>query len=266
MLISEKQIQILKGLAKYKYLTVSQIVDLGISPSIITMREYIRTLKNGELIKQTAYRGIIQQDGKNKSIRFEGLNFLNKDGVELLEKKYKVTNIKYPKNYKISFSNDYIHRVFIVSTCISFDKWKDKNDYAGRFLVDFHNSETTIKIDDKLTVKPDIIVNFNQTFAIIEIWAGLEKEYIISQLSKLTKAIASKKVSEFLQYDRIPRILNIFKDNGAMERVKQELKIDPYFTSAVNNGLFYFATIEQIKEKFNIWYDTNGKEIDISVF
>jgi hypothetical protein len=262
MLISEKQIQILKELSKYKYLTATQMVDLGISSSIITVRWCIRTLKKNELINQTSYGGIIQKNGKSQSVKFENLNFLDKNGVKFLQEA-NFDNIKHPKDYKLKFSNDYLHRVLIVSTCINFEKWRKEKDIKGRFLVDFHNSETTIKVDDKLTVKPDIIINFNQNFAIIEIWAGLEKEYILSQLSKLSKAPAIKKVSEFLEYDRIPRILNIFKDSGVMERVKQELRTDPYFENQLKIGLFCFATIEQIKLNFNFWQDINGKRIDI---
>lgn len=265
-MISDKQIQILKEISKYKYLTASQMVDLGISTSLITIRHCIRVLKSHELIKQASYGATIQKQEKSQVVRLENLNFLDKNGVKFLKESFDFDNIKYPRDYKLNFSNDYMHRILIVAACISFENWRKEKDIKGFFMVDFHNSETLIPIDEKLTVKPDVIVNFNQNFAIVEIWAGMEKEYIINQLSKLSKAIASKKVSEFLKYDRIPRILNVFKDKGVMERVKQELKADSYFESVVNKGLFHFATIEDIKRKFNFWQDIKGNWLDIESF
>jgi DNA-binding transcriptional ArsR family regulator len=266
MLISEKKIEILKALSKYKYLTVSQIIDLGITSSIETVRKYLTALKKDELINSTRYSGAVQQNDKSKIVKFEGLHFLDKKGVHFLQENFDFDNIKYPKNYKLAFSNDYLHRVLMISTCISFEKWRKEKDLKGGFLVDFHNSETTVKIDEKLIVKPDIVVSFNQNMAIVEVWAGFEKEYIVNQLSKLIKGVGTNKVSEFLKYDRTPRILNIFKDSGVMQRVRQELKTDPYFINAVNKGLFYFATMDDIKRKFNFWQDINENWLDIDTF
>lgn len=253
MLISDKKIEILKALSRYKYITASQVVELGISNSLDSMRKYLTDLKSRELVKSTAYSGVIQVNNKSKLMRYEDLYFLDKKGVKFLQKTYDLDNIKYPKNHKLSFSNDYVHRALMVSICISFDKWRKEKDIKGSFLIDFHNQETTIQIDDKLTVKPDIIINFDDTYYIIEVWAGTEKEYIINQLAKLTKALASKKVSEFLNYEKVPRVINVFKDPNTMERVKQELQTDTYFESAVSKGLFYFATFEDIKQHFEKW-------------
>lgn len=265
-MITDTQERILKALAKYKYLTVSQILDLGISTSLYTVRKYITTLQQSKLIKQSIYRQTIQETHKNKNIRLEGLNFLDTEGVKILKDNFDMENIKYPQKHKLSFSNDYFHRIYMVSACISFDLWLEKTKTDGSFLIDFHNSETTIKINDTTTLKPDIIVNFNGNYAILEVWAGVEKEYITSKLSKVFKAIASKKVSEFLNYEKAPRILNIFKDSDTMERVKHALKTTPFFENGVNKGLFCFITTDQIKENFNLWQDINGKTIDIEAF
>jgi hypothetical protein len=264
-MITEIQVKMLKALAKYKYLTVSQMVDLDISPSIDTIRKYCNVLKKEELVKQTGYRGTIQEAGRNKNIRYEGMIFLAKSGVDFLEG-LGLENIKYPKNYKIAFANDYIHRSCMISTCISFDKYLQKNELNGFTKIDFHNAETTIEISPKLTVKPDIIIGFNQNIFILEVWAGLEKEYILSQLQRLTKGLASKKISEFLEYDRLPRVVNIFRDVPTMERVKKELQAELFFESAVNKGLFYFATFENIKQDFSIWQDINGKNVEVATF
>jgi hypothetical protein len=253
MLISDKKIEILKALARYKYITASQVIELGISSSLDSMRKYLTDLKNKELVKSTAYSGVIQVNNKSKLIRYEDLYFLDKNGVHFLQKTYDLDDIKHPTNYKLNFSNDYVHRVLMVSICISFDKWRKEKDIKGSFLIDFHNQETLIKVDEKLTVKPDIIINFNGIYYIIEVWAGIEKEYITSKLGKLTKALATKKISEFLSYEKIPRIINVFKDPNTMERVKQELQTDSYFESAVSKGLFYFSTFEDIKQNFDNW-------------
>jgi hypothetical protein len=265
-MITYTQEQILKALAKYKYLTASQLVDLGISSSIITVRLYINKLQNQKLVKKSIYKQTIQENHKNKSVRLEGLNFLDTEGVKVLKNDLDLENIKYPQKHKLAFSNDYFHRVFMISTCISYDLWLEQTKQDGFFLIDFHNQETTIKITDDLTIKPDIILNFNQNYVIVEVWAGIDKDYIISKLSKLFKAIASKKVSEFLNYDRTPRILNVFKDPETMGRVKQSLKELPFFENAVNKGLFYFTTTDKIKENFNNWHDINSKVVDIQSF
>ena len=264
-MITYTQEKILKALARYKYLTASQFVDLGIC-NLITARQYISALKKLNLVNKAIYSQPITTNKKTINTRLEGLNFLDKEGVKLLKDAFDLDNIKYPKNYKLAFSNDYFHRIFMISACIAFDLWIEKTKKEGFFMIDFHNSETTIIINDDLTVKPDIIVNFNETYAILEVWAGTEKEYITNQLSKLFKAIASKRVSEFLNYSKSPRILNIFKDTDTMERVKHSIKTTSFFENAVNKGIFYFTSTDSIKENFNLWQDIDGKIIDIETF
>lgn len=264
-MITATQERILKALAKYKYLTASQLVELNIC-NFNTARQYVSALQKEKLVKKTIYSQPITNNQKTVNIRLEGLNFLDKDGVKLLKDKLKPDTIKYPKSYKLAFSNDYFHRIFMVSVCIAFDNWIEKNNKSGHFLIDYHNSETTIVVDEHLTVKPDIIVNFDSLFCIIEVWAGIEKEYIINQLANLTKAIASKKVSEFLDYPKAPRILNVFKDFNTLERVKSELKADNFFKYAVEKGLFYFITLDEIKQSFEKWQDINSNWVNITRF
>jgi hypothetical protein len=257
-MITNAQERILKALARYKYLTASHIADLGIC-NFNTARQYISALQKNKLIKKAIYSQPTTINAKTVNIRLEGLNFLDIAGVKLLKKSFDMDDIKYPQKYKLSFSNDYFHRIFMVSTCISFDKWLIDTNQEGYFLIDYHNSETTIKIDDISTVKPDIIINYNQNFTLVEVWAGTEKEYIVNQLSKLYKAVSTKKVNEFLKYDKGTRILNIFKDLPTMERVKQEIITDSYFKIAVEKGLFMFATLEEVKEDFNSFSGIDGE-------
>jgi hypothetical protein len=257
--ITAVQERILKALARYKYLTASQIVELGIC-NLTTARQYISALQKYKLTKKTIYSQPITVNTKNVNIRLEGLNFLDIAGVKLLKDNFDLDNIKYPQKYKLSFSNDYFHRIFMVSSCIAFDKWLTNTNQEGFFLVDFHNSETTVKITDTLTVKPDIIIDYNGTKCIVEVWAGIEKEYIVNQLSKFYKAVASRKINEHLKYDRGIRILNIFKDKPTLERVKQELMTDSYFAKANAKGLFLFATLEEVKADFDCFKDIRGVE------
>jgi len=251
------QERILKALARYKYLTASQIVDLGIC-NLTTARQYISALQKYKLTKKAIYSQPATINAKTVNIRLEGLNFLDIAGVKLLKDNFDLENIKYPQKYKLSFSNDYFHRIFMISSCIAFDKWIINTNQEGFFLIDFHNSETTVKITDTLTVKPDIIIDYNGTKCIVEVWAGIEKEYIVNQLSKFYKAVASKKINEHLKYDRGIRILNIFKDKPTLERVRQALKTDTYFDKANAKGLFMFATLEDIKADFDCFSDIEG--------
>jgi hypothetical protein len=261
-MITIVQEQILKALAKYKYLTASQIADLGIC-GFTTARQYISVLQKQRLIKKTIYSKPMTINYKTVNVRLEGLNFLDIAGVKLLKQNFELEKIKYPQKYKLSFANDYFHRIFMVSACISFDKWINATNQEGSFLIDFHNSETTIKITNELTVKPDIIIDYNGTKAIVEIWAGIEKEYIVSQLDKLYEAIASKKINEHLEYNKLIRVFNIFKDEAVLNRAKEELKSDNYFSEAVEKGLFVFATFEEVKADFNSFRDIKGVKFKI---
>jgi hypothetical protein len=128
---SVSQEKILRELADFQYLTVSQFVRLGITKS-----------KNG---MYKALRGVSDEHkpstlkiscNPNPAIgRLETVYYLSNIGVKhLVTLGLEVGDIKYPKRDSVSFASDYYHRIYTVDFFISLKNWAIGK---GKYLPDF---------------------------------------------------------------------------------------------------------------------------------
>ena len=112
------QERIIRQLASYKYLTVSQLTKLQVGHS---NRIYInlRLLVSAKLVKFCEYKALLRYGHQLERIYFltpKGASFLVENTPNL-----HYDNIRYPKSSTTLFTHDYFHRVSTINTHISFN-------------------------------------------------------------------------------------------------------------------------------------------------
>jgi hypothetical protein len=264
------KLNMLLALAKYKFLTNSHFLVLGFTPSLRTTQQYTTQLINAGYVKNVEYGNLIKKDDPFKDIKNEGLNFLTKKGVEFLEDRmaYDKEDIKYPPHQDVG-TGDYIHRVFIIFTLISYDKYCTLNNVKTDFKVDYHKHETLVLFKDKDVIKKiifDIVIIYKEKLYVIEVWQGKDKDYIMRKIKRLYKPLLEGYASSKFEYSKIPRMLHVFRYENIMEDIRGEILSNSYYSEGVKAGLFHFAHIDAINKNFGVWQNINGKQIEIRDF
>ena len=112
ILVSPTKERILRHLAEYKYLCVSQFVELGVTSSIQVCRRSLRELKNQlGFVDRMDVISISQSLGERiekKMVRQEGIFYLTKKGAEFIDEEMRIDirGIRYPKRKKKSSKKD----------------------------------------------------------------------------------------------------------------------------------------------------------------
>ena len=179
-MISATKEKILRFLAEYKYLTVSQLVgELNISLTPAKCRQYLRDLRRLEYVTKLTHMATPRGANKDtivRRVRHEDMHYLTKKGATFLDSLTELSfaDIRYARKIKHTLSNDYFHRMSTVSMNISFDYWIEENElhnpkylvyYDKRGLVEegeFFKSETRIDLKENRHYTPDVLVRFSK--------------------------------------------------------------------------------------------------------
>lgn len=119
----------LRAIAKYKYLTVSHILQLGISVSKDKSGKYLRSMrKDRKLVGRQTHYSVSPRFSDDKDFirkHYEDIHYLTRKGVRFLttHTNLESEHIHFPKNPSSYLANDYLHRISTISSHISFDKW-----------------------------------------------------------------------------------------------------------------------------------------------
>jgi hypothetical protein len=120
--------QMLRGLAQYKYFTVSHVIALGISKSKDRSRKYFLELMKEGMVNRQIHTSV-SENAKRKGFlqrtRHEYLRFLTKKGARFLDihTELDFAKIRFPKRPEKRLKNDYFHRVSTIFINISFNNW-----------------------------------------------------------------------------------------------------------------------------------------------
>jgi hypothetical protein len=265
LLMSGMQEKILRELATYKYLTVSQLVKLkvGVKNRIY---ENLTKLEDAGLVKYADYKALLRY-GK----QLERIHFLTPKGANLL-----VTNtpnshldhIRYPKSSTTLFTHDYFHRVSSINTQISFYNWLCNHKmqlitYANYFdvvgsrknhVTDPMHAVTRIEFGNGHFLDPDgigIYENNEQTkVTLIETYNGKNTKRVIEQLRKHIYVIKHGLASIKYNLEAPTRVCCTFENENAIKAVLKRLQNDPYFQFNNIEYYFFFGVAEQVWEDF----------------
>ena len=170
--ITETQLQILERLNEYRFLTVGQLLRLGVAKCRKTIDRAIRGLRSKKSLVNFSEFGTFPRLG-----RLPRINYLTKHGAETLAEYLQIESekISYPKGVKI-FSRDYFHRIETIDLhilartfCniheeegIEFDFFQAYFEHTGANhwgdpKKPKREAVNKIKIDEKTAIIPDCI-------------------------------------------------------------------------------------------------------------
>ena len=288
--LSQTKEQILRHLATYKYLTVSQLLqDLKVQLSPQKCRQYLNEMRTrqsltGRMACSAVPQGVNKQSMVRR-VRHEDLHYLTNKGAEFLDDSTELSlpDIRFARKLKTTLSNDYFHRISTVSINISFDKWVRKHGFHPLcFLVYYDKrgivkenedfkAETRLDFDDGRHYTPDVICAFDKDgepfLFVLEVYHGNRTTYAFEQLKKLFLIIEhhTQKIAEKARVSKTPRVLCVFDNDTLLENVRSKVKADSFFAREGLQELLYFNRDNQVWEDFGKdWQKMNGEKLDLS--
>lgn len=281
----------LRALGKYKYLTVSHILKLGISTSKDKTATYFRELQKdfGYVDRQIHYSTI--KDPTNclnlKRKRNEYLWHLTPKGAKFLDSYTDISlkDIRFPKRPREYLSNDYFHRVSTIFMHLAFDNWMQQSHYSNHKFLTYYNqdktaksrrfeSETRLQFKDGKHFSPDAICSYttpdNQPHIfVLEVYNSLGNNrinYVIQQLEKLFWTIdKTRKIEKRIDVNVVPRILCTLDNPKFLEGVLNRVQNNPFFWVEGIEDLLFFNLDRNVRGDFSGgWVNVECTEFRLS--
>ncbi len=233
-ILSNSQLKILKYLAMFKFLTTSQLIQLGVSNRKSNLSVMLKPLKDSRraLVGEMEF-AFIPTKG-----RLENFYFLKAKGQKvLIENQVLQSNdIKYPRGRSVVFTQDYFHRKYTIDAHIAclqdclandlqlifFDRYFDKigNNRVQKNL----QAKTRMELygeyiipDGALLIKSD---SQSRLFA-LELYNDKNVKRISAQIEKHISGIKESALCRTYNIEKGHRLLAIFTDNKTKESVKE---------------------------------------------
>jgi len=274
--INEAQLQILEALNTYRFLSVGQMISLGISKTKYSISKNTSVLLAGKKpLLAFADFGTFPSIG-----RLPRLYYLTKHGAEWLAEAFGVDaeDINHPKGVKI-FTREYFHRVATINLHISARKFTDSIkgmefdfyhtyfEHTGANHTRNPNTPkrqalTRITLQDR-TFIPDVIFSLHapdgvQWMFTAEIYRNHTTKRTYQQLEHHIQSLAESGISKAYQYPRAVRVLMVCEELGAMKALQKRIAEDPKFKPF--EAFILFKTTDDISRNFPAgWQSFTGQ-------
>lgn len=256
-IITPTQAKILEQVARYKFLTVSQMITLGVATQRSNLYTAIAPLRDTRrpLIKEIKF-GTDPRKGKLESfyhLTNRGKNDLLDNG--LLDEE----EIKLPKGTSSLFTSDYEHRKLTLNchiACalecqkkgvdlIQFDRYFDKtgNNRTGKNL----KAKTSINyLNGYIIADGSFLISKGKTSRLyaLELYNDRNTKRIISQLKKHMNGIKESALCHHFGIEKGHRVCSIFSNKGIMDAVMER------FDGENLTDYFFFKMYNQVAESF----------------
>jgi hypothetical protein len=268
--LTEKNIEFLRLLNQYRFLTNAQFLRLGLvkeQHSIYKIAARFATGKNPHVGKKDF--GFVWGKG-----RLPHLYYLKKRGARMLTEALRLDDDEvHYEGIRPPFVQDYLHRMAVIDFHIELDLFCQKYGCKLPFFHIYFDTEganrgtpaserlrrmTKVPLG-KYHLIPDGIFlvdtpdNKQRLFA-LEVYNGRDTKRVHKQLARHLQAQAEGAVA--LAYDlRLPcRVLLLFETENAMQAVMKRIREDSVFGES--ERYFAFSTLEAIREDFarNWWF------------
>lgn len=276
MVISEKKEEILTHLAKYKFLTVSQLETLGVSS-----KQYLqKTLK---ILRETKLTNRLEYAFTAKLGKFEDIHFLTARAAAAIAQGgiMEIEQIQVPSNSQPLFYNDYIHRIRTVDCQISFDLWTAKTERTGIFFETyFHKvgshrkkaqtgilqAKTRLYFDNSKYFEPDGVFMYeneqgDKTLATIEICNNRDTKKIENQVKNHLLAFQNGLAKKKYEHDKGNYILFVFSEPDIMKLTIDRLLKIPSIMKA--ESFLLFKSLDRL-DPFGVdWVTLTGEFVEL---
>lgn len=280
ILITGMQEKILRELATYKFLTVSQLIKLNVG---IKNRIYenLKKLVDAGLVKYADYKALLRYGNQ-----LERIHFLTAKGATLLVENtpnLHLDSIRYPKSSTTLFTHDYFHRVSSINTQISFMQWLSNYNFP---LIAYHSyfdmvgsrkkhshspmyAVTRIDFGNGHFLDPDGIGvyenNEKAKITLFETYNGNDSKRVIEQLRKHLYVIKHGLAAEKYKVEAPTRVCCTFENYAALQNVLKRIEKDPYFQFDGLEFYVFFGVAEQVWQDFErSFYNIFGVKVHMS--
>ena len=270
--ISEKKEEILTLLAKYKFLTVSQLETLGVSS-----KQYLqKTLK---VLRETKLTNRIEYAFTAKLGKFEDIHFLTSRGATAIAQGgiMNIEEIQVPSNSQPIFFNDYVHRIRTVDCQIAFDQWTAQTGRTSVFFECYYHkigsnrkkaqtgvlqAKTRLYFDDGKYFEPDGVFMYEneqgeKTLATIEICNNRDTKKIENQVKNHLLAFQEGLAKKKYEHDKGNYILFVFSEPDIMKFTIDRLLKNPNILKA--EPFLLFKSLKQLEPFGSDWVKLTGE-------
>jgi len=272
------QSNVMEHLARYKFLTLSQMLALDIGT---TQYQYlwkqvmsIRDRKN-PLVGCHSF-GIPQpQKGK-----VESMYYLTPLGKRILIEDFEfIDRIKMPIG-KTAAYRDYFHRKYTIDFQIALDKWANENGVIIPYFDTYFDKVGNNRKDKSLRAKTkigegdndyfipdgvfDVTIEDVKRFYLFEMYNGVDTGRTIKQLTKHAHALVERKTHTKYKLDRKKsyNIVLVFEFDSMMKAVIKRISSDERFKFI--EKYFLCKSLDQVRagDFYNNWTTLSGKKSD----
>ncbi|MGH1433802.1 MAG: hypothetical protein ACRBG0_05000 [Lewinella sp.] len=268
--LSPGQTSILKALARYKFLTTSQMITLRISQRKSNLSVMLKPLKESK----RAFIGEMKFAFVPSKGRLENFYYLKPKGLKLLLESniMEGQEVRIPKGRTVMFTQDYFHRKYTIDCHIAcdlsakqegiqvleFDRYFDKtgNNRTGKNL----QARTKIKIGREYLIADATLLlqkgDVTRLFA-FELYNDRNTKRIIAQLQKHLEGVRDSSLCRNYSIEKGHRVLAVFSYpevmKAVMERIKNQDLSDFILFSGLKGATSYF---------FKKWSNALNKEVE----
>lgn len=258
---------VLTALAKHRYLTVKQMITLGVAKDAGHLRKVLRGFQivkkdpvTNKLIYLPKEIGSLDYGTLVGKGRLDIHYYLAKRGaISLEEEDPEQIPVPYYKRVKKA-ANDYPHKVSTVDFRICLDQWAAKSGQTfSLFLMYFDRSQpdkngrsyeiTKIPLEHK-NINSDITFmlrdnNGTERLFLFEMANGMDTGRNLKQMQHYARGLDQGSINTHFDYGtKPPRILYVFKERRLMELVQKRACEDPWLKPYQQH--FFLKTLEDL--------------------
>jgi hypothetical protein len=240
-ILSEMKSDTLEQIARFKFLTVPQLVRLGVAKHQNNVREALQDLRKHGLTNQKEY-AVSAKYGKIPNV-----HFLTEKGAKLTAEALRmdIAQVQYPKSLNTFFFHDYQHRINMIDTQIEYLNWIEASNRISKKIEAYYfttgstrNSSKTGKLQRQTKIElskgssfdPDSVFIYQSeqstVLALLEMCNGDKTKRIIEKIVMYLQAFNEKAPQRHYQTDENKGyyMLFVFEKPSIMQATIERLK------------------------------------------
>ena len=275
MYLKPKETDVLFFLGKYKFLSSSHLLELGLYKNRGDVSKLLKSMTD----QKKPSVDVIKFPTDPTIGKLEYLYYLTKFGEKVLleDLDYPYEKIKKVKSKPIS-TKDYFHRKSTIDFHIGLNQWLESNNGEIKFLNYYFDKMGTFRDKENNTIReinrfylndnrsfiPDITVKFKvnneSNIFLFEQHNGKDTKRLEEQLYVHLLAVAQDIVSKKFKFGKSNRVAVVCEEKSVKDSIIQRLQKTDDFKNFYNH--FIFKTNDELKDDFfNNWTLITGEKV-----
>lgn len=265
------RLRLLEQLARYKFLSVSQCIDLWYPRSKQTLYRNLRDLK------ELSYIGAMSYKYSPSKGKLEDMHYLQNRWKKYLQDKLGIEESKLliPKSHK-GFYEDYMHRKRTIQCQIIIDLKCDSLSFLRFDFYHYFESQklpnkkyrqkaTKLIMGDSYIIPDSILLHTawnKQLLFCLEVHNGHRVARIEKQLKQYAQVLASGAASIKYNVEVNPYILVVFEHQSTLQTTLERMNHDEYYTHL--KTYYLMKTYDDfVKNPCDHWVNLNWEKVHL---